>query len=87
MEWAAKNPEERWSGSPASPQCGRRTKVSTADRMSHVCDQTDSALQLTEPFGSSPRVQRRHVRIHVVDPVGIGFSHCLRRFHHVTAHQ
>jgi hypothetical protein len=55
--------DERWSGSPASPQCGRSTKVSTRQLFLRVHSRT-----LTESTRSPESVETGHVGVHVVDP-------------------
>ena len=69
MEWEVRNAEVRWSVSPASPQCGRRTKVSGEEPMLNISRLPKDTEKLTEAAESTPVVQAGHIRVHVVHPV------------------
>ena len=55
----------RWSVSPASPECGRKTKVSAGPVNKR---DVENGKLITKAAGATPPIEARHVGKHVVHP-------------------
>ena len=64
MEWEVRKADDKWSGSPASPQCGRKTNVSVCQLASEYWGRV-----LTESARTPETIETRHIGVHVVDPI------------------